>query len=320
MPTVAILIFEGVNGLDVAGPLEAFAAVRDEGGKAAYAISCWSLDGRIVRSESGLQLCGDPLPAKPKRTDLLIVPGGSGLREPRRLAKAARWLNMHNARFQRIASVCTGAFALAESGLINGRTATTHWRFARELATRHPRVRVDPDALYVRDGKYFSSAGITAGIDLSLALIEQDHGARAATAVARELVVFLRRTGGQAQFSEPLKLQTRASDRLSSVCSWAANHLGADLSVTALAERAGLSERQFTRLFVASFAVPPAQYIAHLRLDAARTALSQPRASVDAVAQSVGFRSADGFRRAFEKRFGINPGEYRRRFSARSSR
>lgn len=320
MRTVAVILFEGVNALDVAGPLEAFAAVRDESGAPAYAISCWSLDGGTVRSESGLQLSGEPLPDRPGRTDLLIVPGGAGLREPVRLAKAARWLGTHHERFQRIASVCTGAFALAESGLVDGQRATTHWRFAGELAARYPRVRVDPDALFIRDGKFFSSAGIAAGIDLSLALIELDHGARIATSVARELVVFLRRTGAQAQFSEPLKLQMRASDRLSSVCAWAANNLGADLSVPSLAQRAGLSERQFARLFVASFATPPAQYFARLRLDAARTALGQSRTSVDAVAHSVGFRSADGLRRAFEKRFGITPGEYQRRFSARASR
>jgi transcriptional regulator GlxA family with amidase domain len=189
---------------------------------------------------------------------------------------------------------------------------------ARDLAARYPRVQVEPDALFINDGKYSSSGGIAAGVDLALSLIELDHGARVATAAARELVVFLRRTGAQAQFSEPLKLQVAAADRLSGVCTWAANNLAADLSVAALAKRAGLSERQFSRLFASSLGASPAHYIARLRLDAARAALSQPRASVDQVAHMTGFRTPDGFRRAFEKRFRLNPSEYQRRFSARS--
>jgi transcriptional regulator GlxA family with amidase domain len=317
MQKVAIVLFDGVNALDVAGPLEAFAAVRADSGAPAYAIECWSLDGRTVASESGLRLVGGPLPPRPPRVDLLIVPGGAGLRQPRRLARAASWLRTNHARFRRIASVCTGAFALAASGLWDGKRATTHWRFARDLAARYPHVKVEPDALFLNEGKFFSSGGIAAGIDLALALIEIDHGARAATAAARELVVFLRRTGGQAQFSEPLKLQAAASDRLSDVCAWAANNLSGDLSVATLANRAGLSERQFARLFTASFGASPAHYITRLRLDAARIELGQSRATVENVAHMAGFKSPDGFRRAFEKRFQINPSEYQRRFSAR---
>lgn len=317
MQRVAIILFEGVTAFDVAGPSDAFAVVRDNKDASAYEVEFWSADDRTVTTASGLRLAGDALPAKAPRADLLIVPGGAGLREPKRLARVARWLKANHRQFRRIASVCTGAFALAESGLLDGRQATTHWRFARELAARYPRVQVNPDALFLNDGKYFSSGGIAAGVDLALALVELDHGARAATTAARELVVFLRRTGAQAQFSEPLKLQVGASDRLSGVCTWAASNLAADLSVTALAKRTGLSERQFSRLFAASFGSSPAHYIARLRLDAARAALSQPRATVEQVARIAGFQTPDGFRRAFEKRFQLNPSEYQHRFSAR---
>lgn len=315
MTKVAILLFEGVTAFDVAGPADAFAVVSDDLQRPAYEIAFWSVDGKVVTSASGLRLAGDTLTGTAPRADVLIVPGGGGLREPQRLTRVARWLKANHRRFRRIASVCTGAYALAESGLLDGRRVTTHWRFARDLAARYPRVQVEPDALFLNDGKYFSSGGIAAGVDLALSLIELDHGARVATAAARELVVFLRRTGAQAQFSEPLKLQVAASDRLAGVCSWAANNLAGDLSVAALAKRAGLSERQFSRLFASSLGSSPAHYITRLRLDAARTALSQPRATVEQVARVTGFQTPDGFRRAFEKHFQVNPSEYQRRFS-----
>jgi transcriptional regulator GlxA family with amidase domain len=318
MRKVAIILFEGVTAFDVAGPSDAFALVRDDKGAPAYALQFWSADGKVVTTASGLRLTGDALPEKAPRADLLIVPGGAGLREPQRLARVASWLKANHRQFNRVATVCTGAFALAESGLLDGRQVTTHWRFARDLTARYPRVQVNADALFLSDGKYHSSGGIAASVDLALALIEIDHGARVATSVARELVVFLRRTGAQAQFSEPLKLQAVASDRLSGVCTWAANNLDADLSVTTLAKRAGLSERQFSRLFAASFGASPGHYVTRLRLDAARAALGQPRATIEHVARITGFQTPDGFRRAFEKRFQINPSEYQRRFTARS--
>jgi transcriptional regulator GlxA family with amidase domain len=319
MRQVVIILFEGVTAYDVAGPSDAFALVRDDKDAPAYAVQFWSADGEVVTTASGLRLVGDVLPERAPLADLLIVPGGAGLREPQRLARVAGWLKANHRKFKRVASVCTGAFALAESGLLDGKQATTHWRFGRELATRYPRVQVKADALFLSDGKYHSSGGIAAGVDLALALIEIDHGARVATAAARELVVYLRRTGAQAQFSEPLKLQALASDRLYGVCAWAANNLRADLSVAALAKRASLSDRQFSRLFAASFGASPAHYVTRLRLDAARVALSQPRATIEHVARITGFQTPDGFRRAFEKRFQINPSEYQRRFVARST-
>jgi len=311
---VAFLIFEGVNALDVAGPLEAFANARNADGAAVYEPCVWSLGARIVRAESGLQLCADAVaPARP-RADLLIVPGGAGVRQPQTLARLAGWLERHHDKFRRVAAVCTGAYAIAEAGLADGRSITTHWAHAHDLQRRYPKVRVEADALYLKDGRFYSSGGVTAGIDLALDIIESDCGPRAAMEAAREMVVYLRRTGAQTQFSAPLKLQSGAAGRLKDVCRWAASNLSADLSVEALAARAGLSTRQFSRCFREAFNAPPASYIKALRLDAARTVLGQGGNVAQAAAAS-GFNSADGFRRAFESQFGVAPSEYRRRFS-----
>lgn len=312
--TIAVILFEGVNSLDVSGPLEAFASVRGDGGTPAYRAKVWSIAARHVRSESGLRLCADAAAPEGARADLLILPGGAGVREPRTLKRLAEWLARNQAGFVRIAAICTGAYALAESGLADGRTITTHWAHASDLRRRYPAVTVNSDALFLKDGRFYSSGGVTSGIDLALDLIEADCGARAAMGAARELVVFLRRTGSQAQFSEPLKMQVSASGGIANACRWAANNLSADLSVEALAARAGLSSRQFSRRFRSAFGNSPAAYIEALRLDAARASLAQG-ASIARIAQVTGFKSADVFRRAFERQFKLNPGEYQKRFA-----
>ncbi len=317
--SVAVLLYEGANAVDVAGPLEAFAAVRRADGARVYEPRIWTLGPRVVRSESGLQLCADAVAPRKPSADLLVVPGGAGVREPQTLARISAWLRRHHTRFQRIAAVCTGAYALAEAGLADGRAITTHWAHARDLQRRYPKVRVNADALFLKDGRFYSSGGVTAGIDLALDLIEADCGPRAAMEAARELVVFLRRSGGQTQFSAPLKLQAAAAGRLKDVCTWAASNLHADLSVEALAARAGLSERQFARCFREALGAPPASYIKALRLDAARTLLGQG-AAVAQAADASGFASADAFRRAFERQFGVAPSEYRRRFTLKPER
>jgi len=317
--TVCVLLFEGVNAIDVAGPLEAFASVRAEDGAPLHTPRVWSVGERQVRSESGLRLCADgPLPRQ-ARGDLLIVPGGAGVREPETLARMAAWLKRNHAGFRRIASVCTGAYALAESGLADGRKIATHWAHAHDLQRRYPSVDVDADALFRKDGRFYSSGGVTAGIDLALELIESDFGPQAAMNAARELVVFLRRSGAQAQFSEPLKMQAAAGGRLKDVCRWAAANLTADLTVEAMAARAGLSSRQFSRRFQDTFGQAPAGYIKTMRLDAARTLLAQG-ASVAQSAQGAGFASADAFRRAFERQFGVAPSAYRQRFALKKGR
>lgn len=316
--SVAVLLYDGVNAIDVSGPLEAFASVRqDDGVTPGYHITTWSLGTLIVRSESGLKLAADSAPPDNPAADLLLIPGGPGGRAPETLQRYAEWVLEHHAGFKRVVTVCTGMYIIAESGLVNGKSVTTHWAHANDLRRRYPKVRVTEDLLHTRDGRFYSSGGVTAGIDLALHIIEQDYGTRAAIDAARELVVFLRRTGSQAQFSEPLKLQALGTGRLADVCTWASNNLSADLSVESLAARAHLSARQFSRLFKQTFGKPPAQYIAALRLDAARTALSTSSASHEQIAETSGYESVDGFRRAFERRYNLNPAEYQRRFGMR---
>jgi transcriptional regulator GlxA family with amidase domain len=193
---------------------------------------------------------------------------------------------------------------------------TTHWRFASEIAQRFPKLRVDPNALFIKDGQFYTSAGITAGIDLALALIEEDHGSQVALAVARDLVVYLKRPGGQEQYSEPLRFQMNSRDRLSDLAPWIIAHLHQDLSVETLAAKACLSPRHFARCFKRTFSAPPGEFVENLRLEEARRRLSAPGARIEGVGESVGFASADSFRRAFERRFGIAPSVYRGRFSA----
>lgn len=311
--TIAVILFDDVNAIDVAGPIEAFGCVRTKTGDPAYAIDFWAFGETALRTESGLKLCADRQPPARPSADILIVPGGKGIRSEPTLAQLSAWLRSHHQSFGRIASICTGAYALAEAGVLNGRDVTTHWAHASDLQKRYPEARVKPDALYLQDGRFYSSGGVTAGIDLALDLIEDDFGSDTAMKVARELVVFLKRTGAQAQFSMPLQMQSGASHRLDEVCKWAASHLDADLSVDTLASRAGLSSRQFARRFRAAFGTPPAAYIKRLRLDGARTLLSQG-VSLSRAAHAAGFGSTDGFRRAFEGQFGVTPREYQKRF------
>jgi len=239
------------------------------------------------------------------------------LRRPDTLKKVSDWLRRRANKIRRIATVCTGTYGLAASGLLDGHRVTTHWRHAHDLARRFPELRVDPNALYLRSGKFYTCAGITAGIDLSLALIEEDFGPRVALSVARELVVYLKRPGGQEQFSGPLQFQTQSRDRFADLAAWIKGHLREDLSAEALAERANLSARHFTRRFKAAFGTTPADFVEHLRLSEARERLNLPDQTIDGVAYSVGFKSADAFRRAFERRYGLAPSTYRKHFSIR---
>jgi transcriptional regulator GlxA family with amidase domain len=213
-------------------------------------------------------------------------------------------------------SFCTGIYGVAPTGLLDGRRATTHWRFAADVAARFPAIRLEPDALYIKDGPLYTSAGITAAIDLTLALIEEDHGPSLALDVARDLVVYLRRPGGQRQYSAPLRFQARAGDRFADLAAWLAANLDADLSVERLAERVGLSPRQFARRFTAAFGASPAHQVESLRLDAARHQLVDSDAPIETIAALVGFASADAFRRAFVRRFGLSPTDFRARFRA----
>lgn len=313
MRRIGVVVYDGVTALDVVGPAEAFATARVDD-HAAYDVVTVGSSTRACSSESGITLKADRrLDAAPV-LDTLIVPGGSGLRRPGVADKLAGWIKDRAPRVRRIASVCTGIYGLAPSGLLDGRRVTTHWRYARDVAVRFPRLRVDADALYIKDGRCYTSAGITAAIDLSLALIGEDHGTRVALSVARELVVYLKRDGGQEQFSEPLQFQLESADRFGDLAAWIVGHLDQDLSVEVLAHRTAISPRHFSRRFKAAFQRTPAAFVEGLRLDEARRRLTARATNIDGVADSVGFRSSDVFRRAFARRFGISPVAYRERF------
>ncbi|MFF3598684.1 GlxA family transcriptional regulator [Kitasatospora indigofera] len=329
--TVLIVLFEGVQSLDVTGPLEVFAGAGAAAGEAgSYRVRTAGPAGRPVRTSSGLRLLPDldldldpgpgpgPGPGPDPDTGLdgpphtLLVPGGDGTADPdpalvRRIARLA-------AGAERVVSVCTGAFLLAEAGLLAGRRATTHWAYCDALARRYPDTEVDPEPIYVRDGRIASSAGVTAGIDLALALVEEDHGRDVALLVARHLVMFLRRPGGQAQFSVQLAAQVAQRSPLREVQRWIAEHPGGDLSVDALAARAALSPRQFARVFKAEVGVSPGQYVDGVRLEAARRRLEDSASGIEEIARACGYGTAEGMRRAFVRTLAVPPVEYRRRF------
>jgi transcriptional regulator GlxA family with amidase domain len=322
---VAVLALPDVQSLDVTGPVEVFdvaakvlAARGGAGGAPSpYEVSVVAPGGGVVRTSSGLRLVADPLPRGV--IDTVVVAGGSGARHAETGDPAVAWLRRVAPRARRVTSVCTGAFALATAGLLDGRRCTTHWAYRAALARDFPGAAVDPDdPIYVRDGATWTSAGVTAGMDLALALVEEDHGAELALEVARWLVVFLKRPGGQAQFSAGLAAQTAvaaaaAREPLRDLGAWMSDHLNADLSVGALAARACLSERQFARAWRAETGSTPAAFVEGLRVERAR-ALLEDGIAVDAVARECGFASAEVLRRVFHRRLGVAPSAYRERF------
>ncbi len=319
---IVLVGYEGMMGIDLVGPLEAFgsACVRSSRGawEPCYRITVAAIGEKTFRSEFGLTLTADRHLSTIREVDTLLVPGGKGLREPGANRKLVEWLRKYAGSVRRIASVCTGIYGLAPTGLLNGRNVATHWKFTADVARRFPKLKVDTKSLYVRDGKFWTSAGVTAGIDLSLALIEEDYGPEVALSVARELVVYVKRPGGQEQYSEPLQFQLQSRSRFADLLPWMLAHLDQDLSVDVLAERLCLCPRQFARRFRQEFHTSPASFVRRMRLDEARTRLSAPDCTVESVAQSVGFSHADNFRRAFERCFGVAPSEYRSKFPAQA--
>ncbi len=317
---VAIVGYQDMMALDLAGPLEAFGSARIENAKGTYEpcykVTIAALGAKSFSSESGLRMTAACSLSSLRGVDTLIIPGGRAMREPATSAKLAEWIGHSVRDTRRIATVCTGIYGLAATGLLNGRRVTTHWMFCRDLAERYPKIKVDANALYIRQGKFYTSAGVTAGIDLSLALIEEDFGPQVALAVARELVVYVKRPGGQEQYSEPLKFQAEASGRFADLAPWMVAHLERDLSVERLAEQVCLCPRQFSRRFKDEFKSSPAAFVQRLRLDEARKRLSTAESSVESVARSVGFQDPDSFRRAFVRRFGVAPSTFRGRFVA----
>ena len=307
---MVIVVYDGVQSLDVAGPAEVFAAAGDT-------VRIVSADGAPVRCSSGITLLPDgDVRSVGGRIGTLLVAGGEGTPAAVADRRLIAWLQAAAGRAHRVASVCSGAFLLAEAGLLDGRRATTHWSVCHVLAELYPSVDVDPEPIFVRDGDVWTSAGVTAGMDLALAMVEGDRGRDVALTIARRLVLFLRRPGNQAQFSAQLAGQLAGRDTLRDIQRWVADHPGGDLSVDALARRAGMSVRHFARSFRAEVGSTPARYVEATRIEAARRRLEETDESVDAVAIACGFGSPETLRRAFLRVLHVPPTEYRRRFRA----
>ncbi|MEP6829324.1 MAG: GlxA family transcriptional regulator [Rhizomicrobium sp.] len=311
---VEILVFPGVQLLDIAGPLQVFTTANElADAPAPYAPRVVARSHGAVTSSAGLSIGAQKLPHAAAPLDTLIIAGGHGVSGAAADPVLVKWLTARVRKARRVASVCTGAFLLAATGLLDGKRAATHWRECADLALRYPAIRVEPDPIFVRDGDVWSSAGVTAGIDLSLALVEQDLGRPLALAVARQLVMFLKRPGGQAQFSATLALQ-ESEDRFGPLHRWMASHLKGDLSLPALAAKAGMSERGFSRHYHQATSLTPARAVERLRVEAARRLLSDSRQPVKRIAERCGFGSEETLRRSFLRLLAATPQDYRTRF------
>ncbi|MER7309577.1 GlxA family transcriptional regulator [Streptomyces griseoluteus] len=309
---VAILVYDGVKLLDVAGPAEVFGEANLLG--ADYRITLVSTTGAGIASSIGMRIAVDGSATTQPDPDTFLMPGGDVYpRTPvtRDLVEAARDLA---ARSGRVASVCSGAFVLGATGLLDGKRATTHWKIADRLAALHPRTRVEPDAIYVRDGTVYTSAGVTAGIDLALALVEEDHGPDLAREVARSLVVYLQRAGGQSQFSAPLQGPPPRSPALRRVVDLVSAQPADNYSLTELAARLNLSTRHLTRLFREELGTTPARYVESIRFDIAKSLLDQGYTATQA-ASLAGFPGYESLRRVFARELSISPAAYQRRFA-----
>ncbi|GHE93281.1 GlxA family transcriptional regulator [Streptomyces fumanus] len=309
---VAVLVYDGVKLLDVAGPGEVFGEANLLG--ADYRIALVSASGADVTSSIGMRIAVEGSAAREPDPGTFLMPGGDIY--PRTpvapdLAEATRDLA---ARAGRVASVCSGAFVLGATGLLNGKRATTHWKITGELAARHPQVRVEPDAIYVRDGTTYTSAGVTAGIDLALALVEEDHGPDLSREVARSLVVYLQRAGGQSQFSAPLQGPPPRSPALRGIVDLVTADPAGDHSLTGLAGRLNVSTRHLTRLFREEMGTTPARYVESIRFDIAKSLLDQGHTATRA-ASLAGFPSYESLRRVFARELSLSPTAYQRRFA-----
>lgn len=316
---VEIVAFRDAQILDIAGPLQVFVSANEFLAKSAaglrYRPVVVAAPGGAMTS-AGVAFDAQPLPGPDLGVDTLILSGGSGVDDAASNANLVAWVVQRADAARRVVSICTGAFLLAEAGLLDGRRATTHWARADELRRKFPAVTVDSDPIFVEDGKVWTSAGVTAGIDLCLELVERDCGRDIALSIARDLVLFLKRPGSQAQFSETLALQS--SKRFAGLHAWMKENLAGDLSVPALAARAGMSERTFLRHYVGDEGRTPAKAVEAMRIAAARRLLSETALPLKAVAARSGFASEAVFRRAFERVVALTPGDYRRTWSARS--
>jgi transcriptional regulator GlxA family with amidase domain len=320
---VVVVAFDDCQLLDLAGPIEVLRSATRLGAEPGYVIRVVTPDGEPIRSESGVRIAADgslaTLAATREHVDVLVVVGGHGTRVARRNASFLEDLGSVASSAKCVTSVCTGAWLLAAAGLLDGYAATTHWSSCDELAERHPDVTVHPDRIYVQDRDRWTSAGVTAGIDLFLAIVDHDHGPDLAHEVARWLVVFARRPGGQSQFSAQLRAKPATTPSIAELQRWVTDHLDENLTVEALAAHASMSPRTFARFFVRETGMTPAAYVEELRVEAAQRLLETSDLTVDAVAGRVGMRHPEILHRAFRRRVGTTPDRYRQHFGRRAS-
>jgi transcriptional regulator GlxA family with amidase domain len=319
---IVMLAFPDVQVLDVMGPLEVFSRtsrwLRDEGHRRghAYTVEIVGLRRGVFRTSSGLKLIADRAIGDVGRgVDTLLIAGGLGVERFRSNTELLDWIRRQSRMVRRLASICTGAFFLAEAGLLKGRRATTHWDHCDAFARQFPDVRLEPDTIFVREGSLYTSAGVTAGMDLALALVEEDFGRDIALAAARQLVMFLKRPGGQTQFSAQLAVQLAEHEPLRDLQAWIVDHPHEDLSVERLAKRVSMSPRNFARVFTREVGATPAKFVATVRVEAARRLLEETHEPLEWVCERAGLGTPESMRRAFLRTVGIAPSQYRERFN-----
>ncbi len=315
---IGFLIFDDIQALDLFGPQEVFAEANMVGADLSFSYETIlvSHDGKPVCTQSGIEISAQCSLEDCPPLHTLIIPGGIGSRPHRISQEVITWVKEQAATAVRVGSVCTGLFILARTGLLNGLRATTHWHNADEAREAFPELTIEEDAIFIREGAIITAAGVTAGIDMALSLIEEDMGAQIAVEVAKELIVYLRRTGGQKQFSSFLAHQANVDSRFSDLIVWMADNLCGDLSTEALAERVNLSERHFRRVFLEEHGQTPAALVEHLRIDVAKDWLTHGGRTIAQIAHDTGFQSPDVFTRSFERLVGVTPSIFRRQFAA----
>ena len=320
LKTIEIFLYPGADTIDVTGPLEVFSVAtemlkRSGVSTKGYRISFSALHPGNIRLASGLDVVASKHLSTASRSDYFLIPGAMDVEPVLKDKRLIDLLRQRCAGSKRVVSICTGAFILAEIGMLNGLRCTTHWAYAEKLTQRYPKVSVDADAIYIEQGHVYTSAGITAGIDLSLALVERDFGEKMAMDVARSLVLYMRRSGLQSQYSAPLQLREKAGAAFAQLHDWLSDHLERSLNVETLAEQVVMSPRHFARVFSAETGITPAKYVELMRLERAKILLVSTPSSLSAIASQTGFLREERMRRVFIKRLGITPGQYRIHFA-----
>jgi len=319
---IAQVIFQDAQILDITGPMEVFAQANEilspQDNGPAYALSLVSHEKGPMPMSSGLKLLADEsfetIGNAPDPLDTLLIAGGNGVYRARFQPALLDFIKLQEKHVKRMASICSGTFILAKAGLLEGKQATTHWSVCQRLAREHPEIKVVPDKIFIRDGNIYSSAGVTAGIDLALRLVEEDFGRDLALGIAKQLVVFMKRQGGQSQFSTPLALQSAAKGVLADMLAWMKQNPDQDLSVEALARRCAMGERNFARVFKQEIGMTPGKYVEKMRIEYAAQQIETRDKGLKRVAQISGFRSEEMMRRAFKRQLNVLPHLYWKRF------